>query len=115
MQNIFNQAIANVNAAYPSIYTKDDVVKLITDLRSASEQQSSGKTTVDLDMITYIKESVREGIKEIAFEDFVELELSYDNRIDISVDDRGIAKEIEEYFDAAVGQILSMPKEAWTS
>lgn len=109
MKHIFENAIANVNAAYPSIYTKQDVVRLIEDLRFALDQATAveeQKPTVSNDALERIKQSLLEGVRNTSFEDFVELELSYDNRVEITVDDRAIANEIDECFEAAVTEIL---------
>lgn len=103
MKQIFEQAIANVNAAYPSIYTKDDVIKLLTDIQNSVPTEKV--PAMDLEALEKIKESLLEGVRNISFEDFVELELSYDNRIEITVDDRAIASEIDVCFESAVTEV----------
>lgn len=115
MKQIFEQAIANVNSSYPSIYTKQDVVTLINDLLIAVEAAEKKKPTTqfatDFEALEKIKQSMLEGVRNISFEDCMELELSYDNRIEITVDDRAIANEIDECFEVAVTEVLPAPAE----
>ena len=106
MKHIFEQAIANVRSAYPSVYTKEDVVILINDLLIAVEAVEKEKPTVSNDALERIKESLLEGVKNISIEDYVELELNYDNRIDINIDERAILNEVEESFDIAVDEVF---------
>lgn len=111
MNRIFEQAIANVNSAYPSIYTKEDVVRLIQDIRAGVEaaEEESAKPAAR-DFLEAVKESLLEGVKSLSIEDFVSLELNYDNRIDIDIDTRGLINEIDQCFDIAVTEVLPAPK-----
>jgi hypothetical protein len=111
MNRIFEQAIANVNSAYPSIYTKEDVVKLINDLRAGVEATDLDRPSFDLETLKDFKQSLLEGVKNISIEDFVSLELSYDNRIDVDVDERGLINEIDQCFEIAVTEVLPSPAE----
>jgi hypothetical protein len=111
MNRIFEQAIANVNSAYPSIYTKEDVVKLINDLRAGVEATDLDRPSFDLETLKDFKQSLLEGVKSLSIEDFVSLELSYDNRIDVDVDERGLINEIDQCFEIAVTEVLPSPAE----
>ena len=114
MQNIFDQAITNVNAAFPSIYTKEDVIKLITDLSHAAKQEELNRPEISPEDVSNtlleIQEQMRKSLMRVCFEDYVSLELGYDNRIEISVDENGLINQIEEAFDEAAEQYLA-PKE----
>ena len=114
MKHIFETAIDSVNTAYPSIYTKQDVVKLIQDIQAGVETFSAEKPTTqfatDFEALEKIKQSLLEGVRNISFEDCVELELSYNNHIEITVDDRAIANEIDECFEAAIEEVYPSDK-----
>ena len=107
MNRIFETAIAKVNEAYPSIFTKDDVVKLINDLKFAAERELAETSTINQDVIDRVRESLIEGVRNLSFSDFVELELGYDNQIEINFDDHQCAKEIESCFDQAVDEVTA--------
>ena len=117
MKHIFEQAISDVNRAYPSIYTKQDVVKLLENLQFvvetvlAEKPKPTTQFATDFEALEKIKKYMLEGVRNISFEDFVELELSYDNRIEITVDERAIAKEIDDCFEVAVTEVLPSPAE----
>lgn len=114
MKHIFENAIDSVNTAYPSIYTKADVVKLIQDIQVGVETFSAEKPltqfATDFEALEKIKEILLEGVRNISFEDFVELELSYDNRIEITVEDLAIAEEIDGCFEVAVKEVYPTDK-----
>ena len=61
MKHIFETAIDSVNTAYPSIYTKQDVVKLIQDIQAGVETFSAEKPTTqfatDFEALEKIKQS----------------------------------------------------------
>ena len=114
MKHIFETAIDSVNTAYPSIYTKEDVVRLIQDIQAGVEALPVEKPTqfaTDFEALQAIKESLLEGVKSLSIEDFVSLELNYDNRIDVDVDERGLINEIENCFEVAVTEVLPSPAE----
>lgn len=103
MKHIFENAIANVNAAYPSIYTKDDVIKLLTDLQNSVSTEKL--PVMDLEALEQIKENLLDSIETISFEDCVELELSCNNYIEITVDERTIIDEIRVKLDEAINEV----------
>lgn len=107
MNQIFDNAITKVNEAYPSIFTKDDVVKLINDLKFAAERELAETSTLNKDAIDRIRELLIEGVRNIDFSDFVELSMDYDNRVEINFDDHQCAKEIEGCFDEAVDEVTA--------
>ena len=106
MKHIFEEAIASVNAAYPSVYTKEDVIVLIKDIQAGVEDADQARAPFDVVILEGIKQSMLEGVSNIDFENCVALELNYDNRIDIDIDTRAIFKEVEESFDTAVDEIF---------
>ena len=117
MNHIFKQAISDVNRAYPSIYTKQDVVKLLENLQFvvetvlAEKPKPTTQFATDFEALEKIKKYMLEGVRNISFEDFVSLELNYDNRIDVDVDERGLINEIDQCFEIAVTEVLPAPAE----
>lgn len=111
MKHIFDSAISRVQSAFPSVYTKEDVMSLIRDMQTKIEAEQEVKQPImDLEALEQIKQSLLEGVRNISFEDCIELELSYDNRIEITVDDRAIANEIDECFEAAIEEVYPSDK-----
>lgn len=113
MKHIFETAIDSVKTAYPSIYSKQDVVKLIEDLKWSAEQElqhientkKPNLTQEDVNgILDEIREGLIEGIKNLDLADFVSLELNYDNQIEIEVDERAVRENIEEAFDLACSE-----------
>lgn len=114
MKQIFEQAIANVNSAYPSIYTKEDVVRLIQDIQEPVlqlAQRDQDIPPVNQMVLEAIKENLLEGVRNLSFEDYVQLELGYDNQIEINIDERNIARDIELAFDIATANAVEAPQE----
>lgn len=86
-------------------------MSLIRDMQTKIEAEQEVKQPImDLEALEQIKQSLLEGVRNISFEDCVELELSYDNRIEITVDDRAIANEIDECFEAAIEEVYPSDK-----
>jgi len=108
MKHIFETAIDSVKTAYPSIYSKEDVIRLIQDLGTQVNQAETNRPNISQQDINGILDEIREGliegIKNVDFEEFVTLELNYDNRIDIDVDMRGVCDNIGEAFDLACSE-----------
>ena len=70
INNLFDQEITKTIDAYPSIYTKDDVVSLLSKLRTVvltevSELKPSGLTP------KYITDSVEDLLDNFDFEEFI--------------------------------------------
>lgn len=84
MYTNIQQAISAVESAYPSLFTKEDVIKLLNsiDLESASAPSTEG---IDVDELVEAVESIIEDYPSediVNYED-VSLSLNYDNRIEI--------------------------------
>lgn len=118
MNHIFKQAISDVNRAYPSIYTKEDVVKLLENLQFVIETVEEERKVAAsipyediIETLSDIKVAIRNHVKEMDFAEFVELELGYDNQIEIHVDQRGIEEDIEAAFEEIVVTLVAAPTE----
>ena len=108
MKHIFETAIDSVNTAYPSIYSKEDVIRLIQDLSTQVNQAETNRPSLTQEDVNGILDEVREGliegVKNIDLADFVTLELNYNHQIDIDVDMRGVCDHIQEAFDLACSE-----------
>lgn len=117
MNQIFEQAILSVKSAYPSVYTKEDVIRLIQDIRAgveAVEEERNVAASIPyediIETLSDIKVALRNHVKEMDFAGYVELELNNYNQVDIHVDYRGITEEIEEAFEESVATLVTAPK-----
>ena len=108
MKHIFETAIDSVNTAYPSIYSKEDVIRLIQDLSTQVNQAETNRPSLTQEDVNGILDEVREGliegVKNLDLADFVTLELNYNHQIDIDVDMRGVCDNIAEAFDLACSE-----------
>ena len=93
--------------SFPSIYTKDDIKKMmnqiIIEVGDALDEETTS-SNIDLeDLEQKVILNVVDAIESYDFEDEIELELSYDKRIDVSFDkDKlidGIRESITETFE----------------
>jgi len=111
MKHIFDSAISRVQSAFPSVYTKEDVMSLIRDMQTKIEAEQEVKQPImDLEALEQIKENLLDSIGRIAFEDCVELELGYNNHIEITVNERMIVDEIRVNFDEAIEEVYPSDK-----
>ena len=101
MTNNIQKTIEKVSNSFPSIFTKDDVIKLLTDL-SAEMQDEAPKQVIDKDvLLTTFRQMLSEkDWDEVVDKDDVELSIGYNNQIEV---DRIAINEdylIEEAVDA---------------
>jgi hypothetical protein len=86
--------------SFPSIYTKDDIKKMmnqiIIEVGDALDEETTS-SNIDLeDLQKKVIINVVDAIESFDFEDEIELELSYDKRIDVSFDSDKIIRTIRE-------------------
>ncbi len=98
-----------VNESFPSIFTKDDVTRLLIELeqRIVSHETEEAivrqKSNFDVkELVQRIKDSVRESIEDFDFDDAVSLDLTYSNQIEISVEYEELIKDCKHEIDSAV-------------
>ena len=96
--------------SFPSIYTKDDIKKMmnqiIIEVGDALDEETTS-SNIDLeDLQQKVILNVVDAIESYDFEDEIELELNYDKRIDVSFDNdkliRTIRESITETFEVFV-------------
>jgi hypothetical protein len=84
MINNIKNAIDRVSNSYPSIFTKDDVIKLLADL-SAEMQDETPKQVIDKDvLLTTFRQMLSEkDWDDVVDKDDIELSIGYDNKIEV--------------------------------
>ena len=85
MQNTHNQsAIQKVSTSFPSLFSREDVVKLLMDL-SADMQDEDPKPKIDLDtLITTFRQVLSEKVWDNVVDmDDIELSMGYDNKVEV--------------------------------
>lgn len=86
--------------SFPSIYTKDDIKKMMNQIIIEVGDVLDDETTSSNINLEGLEQkvilSVVDAIESFDFEDEIELELSYDKRIDVSFDNDKIIRTIRE-------------------
>jgi len=87
MYTNIQQAISAVESAYPSLFTKEDVIKLLNqiDLESSTAVSKNG---IDIEDLTETVESVFNNYdtSDMVSYDDIELSINYDHRIEIEIE-----------------------------
>jgi hypothetical protein len=101
--------------SFPSIYTKDDIKKMMNQIIIEvgdvldDETTSSNINLEDLQQKVIL--SVVDAIESFDFEDEIELELSYDKRIDVSFDNDKIIRTIRESINDTFEEFAEVEEE----
>jgi hypothetical protein len=84
--------------SFPSVYTKDDIKKMMNEIIiEVDEVLEKESTDIDLDDLQQkIITSVVDTIESFDFEDEIELELNYGNQIDITFENDKIIRSVRE-------------------
>lgn len=105
MNQTITNAIESVNNAYPSIYTKDDVIALLTGI---DEKLNTGHDLEEIKdvLISNIERKLNNmSNDDIAEYDTAEFELDYDNRISltsIDIDTNNLIDAITDAVDETI-------------
>ena len=103
MYTNIQQAVASVENAFPSIYTKDDVVKLLTSIEIETPKESSGKLSQDQindlcrKIVAQIKENAENLDNSCIDRDSAEMSMGYSNTVEldsVEFDTDAIAREV---------------------
>lgn len=105
MQKQIQNTIEKVSNSFPSLFSREDVIKLLTDL-NAEMQLESPKPQIEKERLMEIfKEVLRDReFGDAVSSDDIQLSLSYDNRIEIEsvpVDEDFIVDTAMDALDAA--------------
>ena len=84
MTNNIQKTIEKVSNSFPSIFTKDDVIKLLADL-SAEMQDETPKQVIDKDvLLTTFRQMLSEKEWDgVVDKDDIELSMGYDNKVEV--------------------------------
>ena len=104
MTNNIQKTIEKVSNSFPSIFTKDDVIKLLMDL-SAEMQDETPKQVIDRDvLLTTFRQMLSEkDWDNVADKDQFELSIGYDNKIEIdriAIDEDFLISEVVDALEA---------------
>lgn len=84
MQKNIQNTIEKVSNSFPSLFSREDVIKLLTDL-NAEMQEESPKPQIDKDvLLTTFRQMLSEkDWDDVVDRDDIELSLSYNNQIEV--------------------------------
>jgi len=105
MQKQIQETINKVSTSFPSLFSREDVIKLLTDL-NAEMQDEAPKQVIDKDvLLTTFRQMLSEkDWDHLVDKDDVELSIGYDNKIEV---DR-IAINEDYLIDEAVDALESL-------
>jgi len=94
INNLFDQEITKTVDAYPSIFSKDDVINLLSSLRTqvlteVSELKPTGGITeaqfqeFSADVVRQLDRALSDGTIEVYDDSSAEFTISYDNRVEL--------------------------------
>lgn len=96
IQELLNSKMSEVENAFPSIFSKEDVKGLLKSIYNEVDDQDEDGVPGNLqDLIKEIKEEVSDIISNHDYEDIVELDL-YDKRIEVSIDASDLRDEVRD-------------------
>jgi hypothetical protein len=94
IDSIFNEFNEDVKTSFPSIFSKEDVLSLLNDLK----QQISTVKQEDIDF-NKIKEDVIGVLENFDYDDDIDVNIGYDRRVEVSFNEDSLVREVEIAFD----------------
>ena len=102
MYTNIQQAVASVQNAFPSIYTKDDVVKLLTSIEIEAPKSSSSISQDQIHelsrlIVAQVKENAENLDSDAIDRDSAEMSMGYSNTVEldsVEFDTDAIAREV---------------------
>jgi hypothetical protein len=106
MQKNIQNTIEKVSNSFPSLFSREDVIKLLTDL-NAEMQEESPKPQIDKEvLLTTFRQMLSEkDWDDVVDSDDIELSLSYNNQIEIE------SVPIDE--DFLIGSVVDTLEALW--
>ena len=84
MNTIIKNTIFKVSNSFPSIFTREDVIKLLTDLDAEMQGETPKQTVTKEALIEVFRDSFADKDFDSAIDkDDIELSLGYDNKIEV--------------------------------
>jgi hypothetical protein len=104
MQKQIQETINKVSTSFPSLFSREDVIKLLTEL-DTEIQNEAPKQVIDKDvLLTTFRQMLSEKVWDnVADKDDVELSIGYDNRIEvdsIAIDEDFLISEVVDALEA---------------
>jgi hypothetical protein len=113
MQKQIQETINKVSTSFPSLFSREDVIKLLTEL-DTEIQNEDPKPKMDIDaLLTTFRQVLSEKVWDnVVNKDDVEMSIGYDNRIEIET--VGIDEDflIDEAVDALEAVYNALDEEA---
>ena len=84
MQKQIQETIQKVSTSFPSLFSREDVIKLLMDL-SAEMQDEGPKPKIDLDILltTFRQVLSEKDWDAVVDKDDIELSMGYDNKVEV--------------------------------
>ena len=104
MQKQIQETINKVSTSFPSLFSREDVIKLLADL-NAEMQDEAPKQVIDKDvLLTTFRQMLSEkDWDNVADKDQFELSIGYDNKIEIdriAIDEDFLISEVVDALEA---------------
>jgi hypothetical protein len=104
MQKQIQETINKVSTSFPSLFSREDVIKLLADL-DAEMQDEAPKQVIDKDvLLTTFRQMLSEkDWDNVADKDQFELSIGYDNKIEIdriAIDEDFLISEVVDALEA---------------
>jgi len=117
IQDLIQEKIIEVDEAYPSIFTKDDVIKLLINIQNtlAEDEVKASENTpilsdlrdrILIDLKYALSEESKTVINQHDFESYAEFELN-GNQLNIEFDTDVLKEEMEEHLDLIVNEFVN--------
>jgi hypothetical protein len=104
MQKQIQETINKVSTSFPSLFSREDVIKLLTDLDTEMQDEApKGRIDKD-DLLTTFRQMLSEkDWDNVADKDQFELSIGYDNKIEIdriAIDEDFLISEVVDALEA---------------
>ena len=117
IQDLIQEKIIEVDEAYPSIFTKDDVIKLLINIQNtlAEDEVKASENTpilsdlrdrILIDLKYALSEESKTVINQHDFESYAEFELN-GNQLNVEFDTDVLKEEMEEHLDLIVNEFVN--------
>ena len=117
IQDLIQEKIIEVSEAYPSIFTKDDVIKLLINIQNtlAEDEVKASENTpilsdlrdrILIDLKYALSEESETVINQHDFESYAEFELN-GNQLNVEFDTDVLKEEMEEHLDLIVYEFVN--------
>ena len=109
MQKQIQETIQKVSTSFPSLFSREDVIKLLMDL-SAEMQDEGPKPKIDLDiLITTFRQVLSEkDWDDVVDKDEIELSMGYDNKVEVdrvTIDEDFLIGEVVDALEAVYNSL----------